>query len=79
MKYAPLVRYCVEMLVDDPEAVDVEESVEDRSVQILVRVSQEDTGKVIGRRGQLVGALRNIINSVAAKNDDQVYLKVVTD
>ena len=79
MKYAPLVEYCVKGLVDEPDAVEVEEVEDGDSLQVRIKVAPDDTGKVIGRSGRLVGALRQVINATAERSGDRVYVKVLTD
>ena len=79
MKYAPLVEYCVKGLVDEPDAVEVEEVEDGDSLQVRIKVAPDDTGKVIGRSGRLVGALRQVVNATAERSGDRVYVKVLTD
>ena len=79
MKYAPLVEYCVKGLVDEPDSVEVEEVEDGDSLQVRIKVAPDDTGKVIGRSGRLVGALRQVVNATAERSGDRVYVKVLTD
>jgi predicted RNA-binding protein YlqC (UPF0109 family) len=79
MKYAPLVEYCVKGLVDMADVVEVEEVEDGDALQVRIKVAPDDTGKVIGRNGRLVGALRQVVAAAATKNGDQVYVKVITD
>jgi predicted RNA-binding protein YlqC (UPF0109 family) len=79
VKYAPLVEYCVKGLVDEPDAVEVEEVEDGDSLQVRIKVAPDDTGKVIGRSGRLVGALRQVVNATAERSGDRVYVKVLTD
>jgi predicted RNA-binding protein YlqC (UPF0109 family) len=79
MKYAPLVEFCVAKLVDEPDAISVEEVSDGDAIQVQVRVAPDDTGKVIGRSGRLVTALRQIVSLAASKSNKNVYVKVVTE
>lgn len=79
MKYAELVKYCVERLVDNSSEVSVEEVKDGDSIQVQVKTAPEDTGKVIGRSGRLVSSLRQVVNVAANKHGDHVYVKVLTD
>lgn len=79
MKYAPLVEFCVSKLVDQPDAVSVEEVADGDAIQVQVRVAPDDTGKVIGRSGRLVSALRQVVALSASKSGKNVYVKVITD
>jgi predicted RNA-binding protein YlqC (UPF0109 family) len=79
MKYAPMVEYSVKRLVDDPESVEVTEVKDGDAMQVQIRVAQEDTGKVIGRSGRLISALRRVVGLAAEKEGRAVYVKVITD
>lgn len=79
MKYAPLVEYCVKGLVDEADVVEVDEVEDGEALQVRIRVAPDDTGKVIGRNGRLVGALRQVVAAAASKSGDTVYVKVITD
>ena len=57
---AKLVEFVVLSLVDDPDAVEVVSREEDHAIIIEVRVAADDTGKVIGRQGRVVRALRTL-------------------
>lgn len=79
MEYTGLVEYCVKGLVDEPDAVEVDQVEDGDAVQVRIRVAENDTGKVIGRSGRLVGALRQVVAAAAEKNGEKVYVKVITD
>jgi len=79
MDFVPFVQYCVEKLVEVPDAVEVEKATDGGDSQIRIRVAPDDTGKVIGRSGRIIGAMRQVVNVASAKHGEQVYLKVVTD
>lgn len=79
MDYTPLVRFCVEKLVEDSSQVSVEQVQDGDAIQVQVRVAPEDTGKVIGRGGRIVSALRQVVNIAASKNDENVYVKVLAE
>ncbi len=55
---AELLAYLARELVDDPEAVRVEEEERDGALVLVLHVAPDDVGKVIGRRGRIVRALR---------------------
>lgn len=46
------------LLVDDPKGVEVRESAGQERTELLLRVAPDDRGKVIGRRGRTIDALR---------------------
>lgn len=65
-------------LVSEPEAVDVREVERDRSTTIIeVRVAQSDVGKIIGRQGRTVRALRSLLYAASAKREHRYVLEIV--
>jgi len=76
------VRTIVENLVTHPE--DVEISSEDISnngskVKIKIHVNPEDRGRVIGRQGKTINALRTVIKAAAVKTNQRVNIKVIEE
>jgi hypothetical protein len=72
------VEMIVKALVDTEAAVDVREV--ERSGQntmIEVRVAPDDMGKIIGRQGRTVRALRSILNAASAKGKRRYVLEVI--
>lgn len=63
-------------LVDDPEAVTVEEMDEGDSVTFTVSVAEDDLGKVIGKQGRVANALRTVAKAAALKNRKNVFVKI---
>ncbi|MBL8047682.1 MAG: KH domain-containing protein [Chthonomonas sp.] len=76
---AQLVQKIVELLVAEPEAVSVEEEHDRDGLTYHVRVAPNDVGKVIGKNGRVIQAVRFVVSAVAAKNRERAYVKVVTD
>jgi uncharacterized protein len=62
-----LLEYLAREIVDDPDAVEVTESSNDRGVLLTLRVAQDDMGKVIGRGGRTARALRTVIKAAALR------------
>ena len=68
----------VKALAHDPEAVDVREIKRDqRTTVIEVRVAQDDMGKVIGRQGRTVRALRSLLHAAGMKQERRFILEIV--
>ncbi len=70
------VEYVVKSIVNHPEDVKAERTVDERGVLITLHVNQEDMGYVIGRQGQTARALRILLKIVGAKDDARVNLKI---
>ena len=72
-----LVRYMAQSLVDDPESVEVRE-VRGRSGKVLeLRVADDDMGRVIGKGGRIVNAMRSLVDVAADQKGRRVRLDVV--
>lgn len=67
----------VKTLVDDADAVDVREIDRNGTTRIEVRVAQPDMGKVIGKQGRTVRALRSLIHAAGQKQHRRYVLDVV--
>jgi predicted RNA-binding protein YlqC (UPF0109 family) len=73
-----LVEYLVRSLVDEPDEVSVDSFEEDDgTVVIELRVAEDDVGKVIGRGGRTVGALRTVTKASAVREGCRVLVDVV--
>jgi hypothetical protein len=74
---AELVEYLARRLVDEPEAVRVEEVDRDGDLVIELHVAKEDVGKVIGRQGRIARALRTVVRASAARRSGRTLLEIV--
>lgn len=71
-----LVETIVKELVEDKEAVEIEENRNDGEVNILIHVADSDKGRVIGVRGNIINSIRTIARSAAIKEDVKVNIKI---
>ena len=62
-----LLEYLVREIVDDPDAVEVDERTDERGVLFSLRVAQEDMGKVIGRHGRTARSIRTVMKAAAIR------------
>ena len=75
--YVEFVEFVVRSLVDHPEEVKVEKTVDEMGVLLTLNINPEDMGYVIGRKGQNARAVRTLLRLVGAKNNARVNLKIV--
>jgi len=74
-----LIDLLARSLVDAPDAVDVRE-IDDHDLLIVeLRVAPDDVGKIIGRQGRTIKALRTLLHAAAIKSQRRVQLEVVED
>ena len=71
-----LVETIVKELVEDKEAVEIEENRNDGEVNILIHVADSDKGRIIGVRGNIINSIRTIARSAAIKEDVKVNIKI---
>jgi uncharacterized protein len=71
------VEYVVKMLVDHPEQVDVKEVDGERVTVFELRLNQTDIGKIIGKSGRTITAIRTLLTSAAAKNGKRAMLEII--
>ncbi|MFH1078188.1 MAG: KH domain-containing protein [Patescibacteria group bacterium] len=70
------IEYVVKSIVNHPEDVRTERTVDERGVLITLFINQDDMGYVIGRQGQTARALRILLKIVGAKTNARVNLKI---
>ena len=71
------VELIVKALVDDQSAVDVRAVERNGTTLIEIRVAPEDMGKVIGKQGRTVRALRSLVHAVGFKTERRFVLDIV--
>jgi len=72
-----LVEFIAKSLVDDPSQVYVSEIEGESSVILEMRVGPEDMGRVIGKGGRTVNAMRTLVRVLAAKQGKRVTLEII--
>jgi len=76
VKDQEFVEYVVKAIVDHPDDVKVERTVDEMGVLITLKINPADMGYVIGRNGQNARALRTLLRIVGARNNARVNLKI---
>lgn len=74
-----LVKLIASALVDNPEAVQVNEVDGDQSIIVELRVSPDDMGKVIGKQGRIAKAIRTVVKAAATKTNKRVTVEIIQD
>lgn len=74
---AELLAHLARQLVDEPDAVEVEEVQRDGATVLQLRVAKPDVGKVIGRQGRIARALRAIVRASGARSHRRVVLEIL--
>ncbi len=74
---AELLEFLARRLVDEPDAVRVEQVEEDDTLVLRLHVAQDDLGKVIGRQGRIARALRTIVRAGSIRERRRIQLEIV--
>ncbi len=76
-KVYDLVEYIVKALADEPDAVNLSEIEGENSIMLELRVAPEDMGRMIGRKGRTINAMRSLARVLAAKMGKKVTLEII--
>ncbi|EGC82135.1 KH domain-containing protein [Anaerococcus prevotii] len=71
-----LVELIVKELVENKDAVTIEETSENGEIDLLIHVAEEDKGRVIGVRGNIINSIRAIARAAAIKEDVKVNIRI---
>jgi uncharacterized protein len=70
------LQFIVAAIVDNPDAVSVDEQNEEGILNLIISVAQEDMGKVIGKEGKVIRSIRNIMKIKAMKYDKHIKISL---
>ena len=74
------VEFIVKQLVDKPDKVVVEETkTDENTIKFNIKVDKSDIGKVIGKHGKNINAIRTLVSAVKAKGKHRTMLELVED
>ncbi len=71
------VEYIVKAIVQNPEDVKIDRTVDEMGVLLTLHINPADMGQIIGRKGQTARSIRTLLKIVGAKNNARVNLKIV--
>ncbi len=72
-----LLEFLVRALVEDPDAVEVEELEDDGDLVYEISVAEDDLGRVIGKGGRVANAIRTVAKAAAVRLDRRVVVDIV--
>jgi predicted RNA-binding protein YlqC (UPF0109 family) len=72
-----LVRFLITSLVDNPDEVKIDAKREGESVTFEVSLNSEDVGKVIGRQGRVIKAIRTLVRAAGSVDGSSVDVEVI--
>lgn len=69
--------YIVSQIVDHPDKIEIEEKKEDGIISFYISVDSEDMGKIIGKEGKIIRAIRNVMKIPANKQGEKINVSLV--
>ncbi|HKW45572.1 MAG TPA: KH domain-containing protein [Candidatus Eremiobacteraceae bacterium] len=74
---AAVLKYIVEQIVDEPDKIAIGATEDDRGPVLLLRVADDDRGKIIGRQGRIVHAIRTIVKAASVGTGEKVNVEIL--
>jgi len=74
-----LLEFLARSLVEDPDAVEVEELEEDGDLVLEVTAAEDDLGRLIGRGGRVANALRTVMKAAATRDGTRVIVDIIDE
>lgn len=71
------IEFVVKNIVDNPDEVEIERTIDDLGVLITLKVAKEDMGKIIGKSGQTAKAMRILLRLIGSRTESRVNLKIL--
>ena len=68
--------FIVASIVDNPDKVKITESEEEGVTSFIIKVAKEDMGKIIGKEGKVIRAIRNVMKIPAIKQDKRIQISL---
>ena len=72
-----ILKTIITNLVDNKDAVEINEIAGSQSVVYEVKVAENDMGKVIGKQGKIAGSIRTVMKAVASKENKRVSVEFI--
>lgn len=68
------LEYIVSQIVDEPKKVEISETEDNGMINFAIKVASEDMGKIIGKNGKVIRAIRNVIKISAIKQNKKINI-----
>jgi len=72
-----LLEYVVKSLVEEPEQVSINSSEKEKGLVFELKVSQKDRGRIIGKQGKTIKALRRVLSAAGSGSGKKIFLELV--
>lgn len=71
------VRYVIANLVENPDDIIIEKSIDELGILITLKLNKEDMGRIIGKNGQTIKSIRTLLRVIAKKENQKINLKII--
>lgn len=72
-----LLELLVKSIVDSPDSVVIRKAEAEKTIIFEVKVAEEDVGKVIGKHGRIINAVRTIVKAAAVRDGKKVSIELL--
>lgn len=69
-----VLSYILKAIVENPDSVEIKEEEQEESLNFIVTVAKEDMGKVIGKNGKVIKAIRNVMRIPGIKANKKIFV-----
>ncbi len=71
------VQYVLQQVCEKPEEIVIETTDDEMGTLLSLKVAEEDMGRIIGKSGQTISALRTLLSVISAREEKRYFLKVL--
>ena len=68
------LEYIVAQIVDDPKKVEISENEDNGMINFVIKVASSDMGRIIGKNGKVIRAIRNVVKIAAIKQNKKINI-----
>lgn len=79
MEATKFLQNIIEILVDHPESIEINEKQDELGTLLSLKVAPEDMGTIIGRGGKTIDSLRTVIRVFGSKSGARMNLRIIED
>ena len=71
-----LLKFILKKIATKPDKIEIQKEEENNEVKFLIKIDEEDKGRIIGKNGNNIKSIRLILSILARKEEKRVFLKV---
>lgn len=71
------VKYLLDQICENKSDISIEQTKDEMGILISIKVAESDMGKLIGKQGQTISAIRTLVRIMGARKNERINLKVL--